>query len=51
MLFSKYLNIKNQQAIIIGVILLILISLNFYLLNKVIPNSEMQRSIEKNIRI
>lgn len=51
MLFSKYLNIKNQQAIIIGVILLILISLNFYLLNKVISSSEMERSLEKNIRI
>ncbi len=51
MIFSKYLNIKNQQTIIVGVIILILISLNFYLLNKVISRSETQRSLEKNIRI
>lgn len=51
MIFSKYLNTKKLQLIIVGVIILILISLNFYLLNKVISSSETQRSLEKNIRI
>lgn len=45
---------RNPQIpsyILKGIILLILIGLNFYLLNKVISGSEPQKIIEKNIRI
>ncbi len=51
MLFRKYINTKKQRRIIAGVIILILVSLNFYLLNKVISSSKIQKSPEKNIRI
>lgn len=44
-------NLQIPSYILKGVILLIIIGLNFYLLNKVISGSEPQKIIEKNIRI
>jgi hypothetical protein len=44
-------NSQNQTLILKGLILLIIIALNFYLLNKVISGSEAPNIIEKNLRI
>jgi hypothetical protein len=45
------MKVKNSTKILKGVIIIIIISLNFVLLNKVTKNSKSDRSIEKNIRL
>jgi hypothetical protein len=50
----KMLLTRNSQTlslILKGIIILIIIGLNFYLLNKVISGSETPKIIEKNLRI
>lgn len=44
-------NSQNQTLILKGIIILIIIALNLYLLNKVISGSESPNIIEKNLRI
>jgi hypothetical protein len=49
--FSKKIFLKNQQLIIVSIIIFAIACLNFYLLNKVISGSETPKIIEKNLRI
>lgn len=49
MYFLNNKNKKEVQTIGIGFVILILIGLNFYMLNKVIRSSNNQKSLEKNV--
>ncbi len=51
MLSDKKIANKNIKLISIGLVILILTGLNFYMLNKVIGNSKENRVYKKNIRI
>jgi len=42
---------KKSKPILIGLIILIVISLNFFLLNKVIGHSNTPTTFEKNLRL
>jgi len=44
------MEVKNSKLFLKGVIVLLVISLNFILLNKVTKHSNSVRSIEKNMR-
>ena len=51
MLLTKKISNKIIQLISIGIIILIVVSLNFYMLNKVIGNSNTPTYFEKNIKM
>lgn len=51
MFLTKKISIKEIKLIGISVIILIVIGLNFYMLNKVIGNSNTPMNFEKNIKM
>jgi len=51
MLFNNISNHKNVKLGMVVLVIALMVSLNFYMLNKVISNSGNDRNIEQTIRL
>lgn len=51
MFLDKNLNNKNLQLFAISAFILIVVSLNFYMLNKVINSYSGQKNFEKSLKV
>ena len=45
------MDVNKSKSVLIAFVVLIIICLNFLLLNKVIGNSDTQKTFEKNLRL